>query len=151
MTQVECIQETLKHIKRVEELLRQTISKILEHACNHDASKLEEPELSIFTKFTPKLKNSIYGSDEYKTFLHEMDEALNHHYDINTHHPEHWEAGISQMNLIEIIEMLADWKAASERHQNGSLKESIIINQKRFGYSDEFKCLLINTAIYLKW
>ena len=151
MTQVECIQATLKHIKRVEQLLHQVMDKLLEHAFTHDASKLIEPELSVFTEFTPKLKDSTYGSEEYKTFLKEMKVALDHHYSINRHHPEYWESGISQMNLIDIIEMLSDWKAASERHKNGSLTRSIEQNQERFGYSDEFKNLLINTITYLNW
>ena len=72
MTQVECMQATLKHIKRVGQLLSQVIGKLLEHAFAHDASKLEEPELSIFTEFTPKLKDSTYGSEEYKIFLTDM-------------------------------------------------------------------------------
>lgn len=151
MTQVECIQETLKHIKRVEQLLNQTVSKLLEHSFTHDASKLAEPELSIFTEFTPKLKDSIYNSEEYKTFLKDMKIALDHHYSTNAHHPECHNGKIENMNLIEIMEMLADWKAASERHIAGSLHDSIIKNQERFGYSDAFKEILFNTEKYLNW
>lgn len=40
------------------------------------------------------------------------------------------------MNLIDIVEMLADWKASSERQQNGNLLTSIEINAERFNISD---------------
>jgi len=52
---------------------------------------------------------------------------------------------IEYMNLIDIIEMLCDWKAATKRHNDGDIKKSIEINQKRFGYSDELKSILLNT------
>lgn len=49
------------------------------------------------------------------------------------------------MTLVDLIELLADWDAASKRHPDGSIMNSVIINQKRFGYSDELKQIFINT------
>ncbi len=107
---------------------------------------MEEPEVSVFDEYTHKLKNSTYGSEEYKQFLVEMKPALDHHYANNRHHPEHFEKGISDMDLIDIIEMICDWKAATERHDNGDIEKSIHLNQARFGYSDELKSILLNTV-----
>ena len=42
-------------------------------------------------------------------------DGIEHHYAVNSHHPEHYEAGIAGMSLFDLIEMLVDWKAASER------------------------------------
>jgi rubrerythrin len=53
--------------------------------------------------------------------------------------------GLNGMNLLDLIEMLMDWKAATERHNNGDIFKSIEINQKRFGYSNELKQIFINT------
>ena len=50
-----------------------------------------------------------------------------------------------EMNLVQLLEMLCDWKAASMRHDNGDIRASIEINQNRFGYSDELKRILLNT------
>ena len=94
---------------------------------------------------TPKLKSSTYGSEEYKKFLEELKPALDNHYKENRHHPEHFENGIKGMTLVDLIEMLCDWCAAVERHSDGNILKSIEINQKRFGYSDELKQILINT------
>lgn len=146
MRQSECKKETKKHIKNVNFYIRHFCKELLKRGMKHDASKLHSPELEIFTEFTPKLKDSTYGSEEYKGFLKSMKVALKHHYDVNRHHPEHFHNGINDMNLIDLVEMLCDWKSATLRHNNGDLLTSIEINQKRFGYDDGIKQLLINTA-----
>ena len=75
--------------------------------------------------------------------------ALDIHYANNRHHPEHFEDGIRGMNLLDLLEMICDWKASSERHNDGDIFKSIEINQKRFGYSDDIKAVLRNTAEFL--
>ena len=127
------IEETEKHIQRVGYYLTIFINQITKRALNHDKSKLEEPEKSIFEKFTPLLKNCTYGSEEYQQFLKEMKPALDHHYSNNRHHPEFHKDRIKGMTLIDLIELIADFKAASERQENGDVYKSIEISQKRFG------------------
>ena len=123
---------------------------MLEHRGTiHDQSKLQSPEIEIFDEYTSRLKNTTYGSDQYKQYLKEMQVALDHHYTNNRHHPEHFES-ISSMNLIDIVEMLCDWKAATLRHADGDIRKSIEINQERFGFSDELKQILINTVEILE-
>lgn len=146
MTASECKAETLKHIRNVKKYMSIVHNLITNRALDHDRTKLESPELEVFTEYTPKLANSTYGSDEYKGFLKEMNVALKHHYENNRHHPEHFENGINDMNLIDIVEMLCDWKAATLRHNNGDLLRSIEINAGRFGYDNQLKQILINTA-----
>lgn len=142
--------ETYKHIRTVEKFIYIIIKELLRRCWEHDKSKLNTPEEEIFEKYTPKLANIAYGSKEYESCLKEMDIALKHHYSVNSHHPEYYKEGIKQMNLIDIIEMLADWKAATLRHNNGDIYKSIEINQKRFGYSDELKQIFINTVDLFK-
>lgn len=137
--------ETYKHIQTVQRLLFKCIEDLSNRQLLHDQSKLQSPEVETFEEYTPKLAKSTYGSEEYKQFLKEMKPALDHHYANNTHHPEHFSDGIKGMNLLDVLEMLCDWKAATLRHNDGDIRKSIEINQKRFGYSDEFKKILINT------
>ena len=186
-------QDTLTHIRRVQTLIGEACANLFFRATNHDVSKTQEPEKPIFDEMTPKLKGSTYGSEEYKGFLAHMKVALDHHYTVNSHHPEHYEMmkcpecgkfwnrwevpekheidgylfcpecfpngwpgiyesalikapGITGMSLLDILEMLCDWKAATERHADGDLARSIEISQQRFGYTDEMKSVLINTA-----
>lgn len=152
--------DTRKHITKVSEYLGGVIRRLVYRQVEHDASKLKDPEKKIFDKYTPKLAGSTYGSDEYKKMLAEMKPALDHHYHNNRHHPEFFQIareednlplvkGLVDMNMVDIIEMLCDWKAASERHKDGDIFKSIEINQKRFGYGAELKSILVNTALNL--
>lgn len=142
--------DTLLHIKRVSQLLTEASSELITRANKHDDSKLKSPEKEIFDEFTPKLKNSTYGSEEYKDFLASMKVGLDHHYKNNSHHPEHYENGVNGFDLFDLIEMFFDWKAATERHANGNIYSSIEINKERFNLSPQLCDILKNTAERLK-
>lgn len=153
--------KTLEHIEIVRKQIQKICEELYYRGRVHDSSKLERPEREIFDEYTPKLRDTTYGSEEYKHFLSEMKPALDHHYAVNRHHPEHFkkwvcngcfeeftkepdrchvcgysqfqeEVDISRMNLVDIVEMFCDWKAATLRHTDGDLQNSITINQKRF-------------------
>lgn len=138
--------DTYKHIQSVQNNMHVLITSLLERQRDHDQSKLVSPELEVFDEYTPKLAACTYGSPEYKNFLEEMKPALAHHYANNSHHPEFHKEGVRGMTLLDLVEMLCDWKAASQRHSDGNLRKSIEINQQRFGYSDELKQIFYNTV-----
>jgi hypothetical protein len=148
--------ETRKHIMQVAKYLHIFSCELLKRASEHDASKLEEPEASIFEKMTPLLKGCTYGSDEYKKMLAEMKPALDHHYANNPHHPEFFDIWLSfqsdtndrlsAMNLFDVVEMICDWLSATKRHDDGNINKSIAINKKRFMISDQLESILRNTA-----
>jgi len=143
--------ETLKHIGQVRDLLLEVIYKLSNRSVTHDASKLHPPEKECYDIYTPMLKGLTYGSDEYKATLENMGHTLQHHYQVNSHHPEHFENGVNGMSLIDLIEMLADWKAASLRHADGDILKSLEINKKRFGMSDQLAQIFENTAREMGW
>jgi hypothetical protein len=64
---------------------------------------------------------------------------------------EYRRSQISGMTLVDLIEMLADWRAATERHADGSLTKSLAIQRKRFGISDQLNEVLWNTAREFRW
>ncbi|MCA9060459.1 MAG: hypothetical protein KDA85_18240 [Planctomycetaceae bacterium] len=143
---MDCIAQTTAHIRCVQSLLLTVCNDLMLRAIRHDASKLQNPEFATFVEFTPKLRDSTYGSDEYKGFLASMKPALDHHYANNSHHPEHFENGVQDMTLLDLLEMLLDWKAATERHADGDIFKSIEINRKRFNMPPEIGDLLLRTA-----
>lgn len=59
------------------------------------------------------------------------------------------ELGINGMSLLDLVEMLCDWKAATLRHRDGDIRRSIEINQQRFGYSDELKRIFLKTIHFI--
>lgn len=143
--------DTLEHKRRVAQLMLEFTAKISHRAVNHDNSKLEDPEKEYFDIYTPLLKKLTYGSDEYKESLTNLQIALNHHYENNSHHPEFYKNGMDGMTLFDIIELFADWKAATERHEDGSIAKSLDINKGRFKMSDQLHNIFKNTAIEMGW
>lgn len=143
--------DTLLHIKRVNELLIRFSKDLLYRATFHDNSKLKEPEKSEFDRLTPKLRELEYGSEAYKASIQELERALTHHYQNNSHHPEHYDNGVNGMDLLDLIEMFFDWKAATERHKNGSIQKSIIHNSKRFKLSEQLVDIFNNTIRNYGW
>jgi hypothetical protein len=143
--------DTEAHIKRVQELLYEVCVNLNERSLNHDLSKFHPPEKEIFDKVTPRLKGLTYGSEEYNAQIKELGVALEHHYANNPHHPEHYSDGIMGMSLLDIVEMFADWKAATERHADGDLMRSIGINRERFSYGAVLESIFENTAHELRW
>ena len=146
--------ETQEHIGRVQHFVTLAIENLYARERVHDASKLVPPELEAFDIATPKLAGMEYGSDEYKQSLRDLGPALQHHFEQNDHHPEHFENGVRGMSLMALIEMLCDWRAASERVKQrtddpakvASFEAGLAYNQDRFGYSDELAGILLNTA-----
>jgi len=151
MTENEVMRSTVKHANRVGELMVDMTEKILHRAVHHDESKFSPEEWEGFVKYTSQLAKLTYGSDEYREALKNLQPYLDYHYARNEHHPEHFDKGIKDMSIIDILEMLCDWKAATERHDNGDLRASIEINSKRFGYDKDLKRLFYLTAVQLDW
>ena len=126
---------TFRHIERVRNLLNLMAIDLIRRGEQHDQSKLESPEVELFTEFTPKLAASTYGSSEYEGFRQSMWPALEHHYAKNSHHPEHWPNGINDMNLLDLLEMFCDWRAAGEGIIMGIFLS--LLWEFRIQYSDE--------------
>lgn len=141
---------TMRHIERVRNLLNRMIAELLRRGEAHDQSKLQPPEVEVFTEFTPKLATSTFGSPEYEGFKKAMAPALAHHYANNSHHPEHYKNGIDDMNLLDVLEMLVDWKAASERHNDGNIRKSIEKNADLFRISPQLARIMENTVPLLE-
>jgi hypothetical protein len=68
-------EDTLRHKEAVFKALKVLTDEIGKRGVTHDNSKLEPPEKEYFDEYTPKLKNSIYLSDEYNRFLRELEPA----------------------------------------------------------------------------
>jgi len=130
---------TFWHKVQVFRFMLRTVMRILKRAIVHDFSKFSDEEAPHFAKANG-LGSLTYGSPEYNKMINKtLKPALEHHYENNSHHPEHHKGGVNEMGLLDQIEMLCDWKAATLRTKNGSIKESIELNAGRFGYNEDTK------------
>lgn len=143
--------DTHDHIRKVQSHLDDAISILMVRANRHDASKLEEPELSGYAALQISLANVQYGTDAYRAALDEARPVIEHHYAANDHHPEHHAAGIAGMSLFSLLEMMCDWKAAGERTKAGSIRQSLDVNRRRFTAESQLFAVLENTARELGW
>ena len=138
--------ETLEHIRQVALRLQRFGDLLRARGEVHDASKLGPEEKPVFDRVTPKLKGLTYGSDEYRASLKELGPALTHHYAKNSHHPEcHGEAGVTGMDLLDLVEMYCDWAAATLRTKDGDMAKGIEINVARFKLDPQVAAILRNT------
>ena len=144
-------QDTLAHIRRVQELLSDFCRELMRRGIVHDASKLLPPEKECFDEITEQLRGITYGGEEYRATLKRMAPAIQHHQKHNSHHPEFYANGINGMSLFDLVEMWCDWKAASERHADGNITKSIEINRDRFALSPQLSDILHNTRMEMNW
>lgn len=126
--------ETQDHIKKVRELLDLIVVQLLLRGNVHDRSKLHEPEKSVFDRFTPMLRETDYMSETYKKYLHEMKPALEHHYQENSHHPEHYQPAESRD-----ADILAEYL-----HKSGMPKEVRVIIE---AYIEELRSPINNMSL----
>ncbi len=143
--------DTRRHIEAVRKIIWDICYRFQERAGAHDRSKLESPEKEWLDEVVPKLKATQYGSLEYTKALEDNSEILAYHYTKNSHHPEHHEAGIAGMSLLDLIEMLADWQAATSRHLDGDIHQSLEVNRKRFGIEPQLYAILVATVKEMGW
>lgn len=137
-------QETRQHIHRVQQLMYKLIRLLLDRCENHDKSKLEEPEKSGFEAMDNE-PYYPYGTPEYFDKLERYKPILEHHYKNNPHHPEHYAGFISEMDLLDIMEMLCDW---ASRRKGLSTNETITLVEQqaeRFGFSSVMSSIILNT------
>lgn len=125
--------ETTKHKAWVFWYMMRVCWSLFRRAIRHDMSKYSRYEAPYFERSLPLLRSLEYGSPEYKAAIESLGPALQHHYEMNSHHPEHHSVyGIDAMTLLDQIEMLCDWKAAGKRHKTGSMGKSLEVNATRF-------------------
>ena len=144
--------DTHDHIDQVRRYLYVATAELTDRARAHDASKLEEPERSIFRDGLAQRDRHPYGSDGYFQHLLAVKPALDHHYAHNRHHPEHHADGVSGMDLFDLVEMVCDWMAACEGCRPATAAQLGVMlekSQARFGYSDDIAQILAATVCRL--
>lgn len=144
--------DTLDHIGKVRARLDEAIGELQDRQRAHDASKLVAPEKSGYDRLAGLLRGGAYGSEAYHAILSEARETIQHHYANNSHHPEHYADGIAGMSLFDLIEMVADWKAASERTPGQeSIAPSLARSVERWGIAPQLAQILANTIKEMGW
>ena len=137
--------DTKKHIAQIQKTMNVLIADIEKRKREHDQSKLSSPEKEVYDKYIPLLKDTPFGSPEYKKVRAAMSkDGLEHHFKVNRHHPEHFSNGINDMTLVDILEMFSDWRASSV-YSDTSFENGLKFNRKKFGMSEQLYRIFENT------
>lgn len=145
------IQSTLAYLSYCEDStpchwIAYCIQNLFKRAAIHDNSKFSPEEFDAYEEVFPDLQKYAYGTEEFKATLRKIKPAIQHHYQFNDHHPEFFlTSGINDMNLIQLIEMICDWIAASERSQ-ADISKGLEINKQRFGIDDQLSAIIKATV-----
>lgn len=114
----------------------------------HDLSKYESEEFPIYAGMMDEFEKYPYGTEGHAKAKAAIKPAVDHHYQHNRHHPEHFENGIEGMNLVDLLEMICDWKSATLNHPDrpGNLTKSIELATEKYNISPQLAQILYNTA-----
>lgn len=138
---------TRKHIDRVGELGREFIARFGHRLDAHDQSKLEPQEiipLQELEDLREREGDAAFGTPEYERRKALLGPMLAHHYANNSHHPEHYQDGVAGMDLLDLVEMFVDWKAASERGNEPAMNLTFAI--EKYKIEPQLASILRNTA-----
>ena len=122
---IDTLTEIFQHRDYVKVNLDQVCAELERMGDLHDLSKLDEEAFDAFCSTREDFKRANYGDELYKKCTERIKPAVKRHYKLNRHHTDYHENGFSDMDLIDILEMLAGWKGASRRSPDLSFEDSL--------------------------
>ena len=134
------------HCDRIKLNITKCLKELTDRMNTHDDSKYSAEEFKLYDTYGKLLHDCEYGSDEYNEYKKKLGPALDHHFSVNRHHPEHFEGGIKDMNLIDLLEMVCDWISAQDENPN---LDGFIYNKDKFSISDQLYQVLLNTGEFI--
>jgi hypothetical protein len=143
--------DAILHVSEVQENLEIVASILKQKGFAHDRTKFHELEFEAFVSTRDRFKKANYGSPEYQALVEEIKPAVDHHYQNNRHHTGFHENGIDDMNLIDIIEMICDWKAAERRSPDKKLKDTLEYAKNKYKIDTQLFKIIENTLNELGW
>jgi len=138
----------ITHRAKVQETLETVASKLKQRAFSHDLSKFNASEFDGMSNKLDQLEETEFGSSEYYKILKSLKNELGEHYFKNRHHPEHYIDKIESMSLIDLLEMIADWKAASKSVRFSDTLDTCF---ERFNVPKIMKHQIAFTCLDLGW
>ena len=147
-TPPEYTQNILEHVRLVAKLVNRCAAELVERGTDHDRSKWTPEEYGPYERALPRFKEAEYGSPEYFDVVKSIKPAIKHHTSVNRHHPEYFAIGLAGMNLLDVLEMVCDWIAASKR-ENPDGVPALAYNIERFKIEPQLAAILQNTIDYL--
>ena len=143
--------ETILHVSEVSENIETIASELRKRGIAHDRTKFQSLEFDAFVSTRDKFKKANYGTPEYQECVDIVKPAVDHHHANNKHHTGFHANGINDMTLVDIVEMIADWKAAERRSPDKKLVDTLDYAFSKYGIGVQLGRILKNTMLGLGW
>jgi len=150
-TKLRVLTDLMMHISEVRRNLALIQSNLEGRGIVHDLSKLTEIEFDAFVSTRPEFEKANFGTPEYQECVDAIRPAIDHHHFNNRHHTQFFTNGFADMNLLDILEMLADWQAASRRSPNLTFKDSLPRAFKQYSIPENMQKHILSTLTDLGW
>ena len=128
----------VRHRELVGDYLESLAGYFRYRAREHDRTKLQLDEFDGFAEINRTARDHAYGSEEYDASLAAAKAdggCIALHFSRNRHHPEYFKS-VKDMGLFDLMEMVIDWKAASETYGRASMAEGLAVHRNRFDFDD---------------
>jgi len=146
--------DVILHVSEISENLETIASELRKRGMSHDRTKFQQLEFDTFVSTREEFKQTSYGTPEYKAVCAKAQPAMDHHYSNNRHHTAYHENAVNDMNLIDIIELVCDWRAANRRNADQcTMLESVKrgLSNEKYQISEQLAKIIINTFKDLGW
>lgn len=124
----------------VQSLVRRISYRLMSRADVHDLSKFSPDELGGMIAIDRIADEKGLNSPEYMAAL--SGPAIQLHHSRHSHHPEYHQNGIRSMSLLDLIEMVCDWKAANQLRGHPEWNESVNMMTERLNLPGEYLLLI---------
>jgi uncharacterized protein DUF5662 len=141
-----------EHRDRVAKNLIRFAIDLQERALVHDDSKFGPDEFPIYASMMDEFTEHPFGTPGYFRAKEAISEATKKHFAANRHHPEHFENGVEGMTVVDLLEMLADWKAATLNNPKkpGDMQRSLDYAVDKYKIDPQLALILWNTIHHYK-
>lgn len=112
---IDLLRNYSRHRDYVRLALLHIIHSLEKRSLTHDSSKMLSDEFEGYTKASIDLKNTTYGTPEYKSAIEKSRPTIDLHFERNSHHPEH-----KDLSFLDVIEMVCDWYGAREGYADST-------------------------------
>ena len=136
----------IQHTQWLMEGMSYVITNLLTRLLTHDRSKIGPDELDLYAKIVPGFKGLVYGTKEHEEHGKKLGPAWQAHCLDNRHHVEHFENGLHDMHLLDLIEMVCDWRAASLRSGKFDYETSVKQFANKNNVSHDLVTIIHNTC-----
>jgi hypothetical protein len=141
-------QDIIDHKEKVAENMLKVQTELTRRMFRHDNDKIANDLIfETYNEYNHQLRAQKYDSPQFKQFAKIMQPAVRLHTSKNRHHfyDKANKMDFSQVDLLDLIETLADWVGATARNPNADYQAALNYNFEKYEIPNQWRTLLINT------